>query len=65
MNEQRLVSYDFGDDGLLLLDPRCPKCGRYCKTDDKMSIAKAQNEKIPNATCKKHGRVHVTNCGFI
>lgn len=48
----------------------CPECGRFVKADDRIVVYGPDgdewiDEDVPNATCKKHGRVKMPFEGWI
>jgi hypothetical protein len=46
-------------DGGATFVPVCPECGRFVKADKTTT-----DLKLPNATCKKHGRVKMIFEGY-
>lgn len=43
---------------------RCPKCMRFVKADDTISLSEAGVTDKPNAVCSKHGKVKMLFIGF-
>ncbi len=48
-----------GEEGWCFV-PVCPKCGRFVKADSECYV---HHDEIPNATCKKCGRVRMPDEG--
>lgn len=45
--------------------PICKKCGQFVKKDETIQINRlGELRDVPNATCKKHGRVQMIFEGF-
>lgn len=63
MTETPLVSYVGG----AAFARVCPVCGRFVKADDTITVRGLDDrvdEKTPNATCKRHGRVAMPFLGY-
>lgn len=57
----------YGDEGATFV-PVCPKCGRFVRADESILLAtdgSVGDHLLPNATCKRCGRVSMPCDGFI
>ena len=54
----------YGDSATFI--PVCKKCGRFVKADNFINMnGMDQFERVPNATCKKCGRIEMIFEGYI
>ena len=61
----RRISYDAGDDGVMVFVPVCPLCGRFVKADDSVTVnGLGDYVSKPNAVCKHCGRIEMPFEGF-
>ena len=61
----RRVCYDTGDNGKLVFIPVCPKCGRFVKAHETVTVnGLGEYVSKPNATCARCGQVEMPFEGF-
>ena len=57
-NMPRREMYDCGEHGWAIFVPNCPRCGRFVRADKTVKVnGLGEISRMPNATCKKDGRV--------